>query len=171
MGQYLTQKPRVFIVSSTEGLPIAEAIFTHLEIDTEPSIWKQELFRPTKANIENLENIITQTDFGIVVVSADDSRLMRGTQSRVPRDNVVFELGLRPGWPRKGKRLYCGRRRLLYRHAERYSGHIAPNIHEKIRQQHLCGRIHRIQAHTCRDFRSQRKATLVHTYGSILEQC
>lgn len=90
----MDNRPKVFIASSTEGLEYAEAIFTHLEATTEPTLWTHELFAPTRTNMENLAQITLNADFGVVVFSPDDVRIMRGSRSTTPRDNVVFELGL-----------------------------------------------------------------------------
>ena len=37
---YMQQKPRVFIGSSTEGLGLAEALFACLQRHTEPTLWQ-----------------------------------------------------------------------------------------------------------------------------------
>jgi len=90
----MEDKPRVFIASSSESLPYAEAVFSHLEKVAEPSLWSYEMFAPMRTNIENLERIINRSDYGVVLFSPDDLRVMRNSSSPVPRDNIVFELGL-----------------------------------------------------------------------------
>ncbi|MFI8502016.1 TIR domain-containing protein [Streptomyces sp. NPDC085524] len=91
------RKPRLFIASSSEGLPYAEAIFSQLERTTEPSLWTHDLFKPSETFVESLERIVTSTDYAVAVLSPDDVRVMRGTTTTVPRDNVIFEMGLLVG--------------------------------------------------------------------------
>jgi hypothetical protein len=86
--------PTIFIGSSVEGLPYAEAIFSELEREANPTIWKQNVFEPTKATLEVLENLPYSFDYAILVMTPDDTKRSRGKQVPVPRDNVVAELGL-----------------------------------------------------------------------------
>ena len=87
-------RPRIFIASSAEGLPQAEAVFSCLERETEPSLWTQDLLTPSLTFIEGLEQVLNSHDAGVIVFSPDDVRHMRGVKSTVPRDNTIFELGL-----------------------------------------------------------------------------
>jgi hypothetical protein len=48
-------KTRIFIGSSSEGLNLATAIFSNLQLDTEPILWKHGLFLPGKFPFEVLE--------------------------------------------------------------------------------------------------------------------
>jgi hypothetical protein len=57
-------------------------------------IWNQETFEPTKTYIESIEKELQKVDFAVLVLTEDDERLYRKTKAFVPRDNVVFELGL-----------------------------------------------------------------------------
>ena len=84
----------LFIASSTEGLDIAYALQENLENDAEVTIWTQDVFRPSRVIIEDLERILVDVEFGVFVFSADDSVTMRGEKSSAVRDNVLFELGL-----------------------------------------------------------------------------
>jgi hypothetical protein len=84
----------VFIGSSSEGLRFANAIFTELERDADPTVWDQDVFEPTRATLEQLEEVARSYDFAVLVMTPDDIRHSRGEYSKVPRDNVVAELGL-----------------------------------------------------------------------------
>lgn len=44
--------------------------------------------------MDDLENAVNDSDFGIAIAQPDDVVETRGTSSSVPRDNVVFELGM-----------------------------------------------------------------------------
>jgi hypothetical protein len=84
----------LFIASSTEGLDVAYALQENLENDAEVTVWEQDVFRPSRVIIEDLERIIADMEFGVFVFSADDLVTMRGEGSPAVRDNVLFELGL-----------------------------------------------------------------------------
>jgi hypothetical protein len=89
-----TNRHRVFIGSSLEGLKYANAIFSELEREAYPTVWDQDVFAPTVATLEQLETLLNNYDFAILVLTPDDMRVRRGHSEMVPRDNVVAELGL-----------------------------------------------------------------------------
>lgn len=86
--------PRVFIGSSGEGLPVAEAINRALEHGYEATVWSQGVFGPGGYNLESLIEQTKTREFAILVVDADDTTASRGKTKNVARDNVIFELGL-----------------------------------------------------------------------------
>jgi predicted nucleotide-binding protein len=90
-------KPRIFIGSSTEGKPVADAIHSELQREAECTVWTHGIFGLSATNIENLKRQVDTSEFGIFVFSADDAVTMRGKLFSVPRDNVVYELGLFSG--------------------------------------------------------------------------
>jgi hypothetical protein len=87
-------KPKVFVGSSTEGLPIAELVQAELENDAEAVLWSQGLFRKINVPIEDLMTTVESFDFAVFVFHADDRVNIRGEESLAVRDNVLFELGL-----------------------------------------------------------------------------
>jgi hypothetical protein len=87
-------RPAVFIGSSTEGLAIAKALQVLLDRSCEPEIWSQGTFGLGAGTLESLVSALDRFDFAILVVSADETTITRGNPMNVPRDNVVFELGL-----------------------------------------------------------------------------
>ncbi len=88
------ESTRVFIGSSTEGRRYADALFTELENASEPTIWDQDVFIPTASTLEGLEQIAKDFDFAVFILTPDDVRASRGKSAAVPRDNLIFELGL-----------------------------------------------------------------------------
>lgn len=90
------EKPiRIFVASSKESLPIANAIHSVLDDFAEVTVWPQNVFRPSKGSIKALFNFIDKkTDFAIIVYSPDDTAQVRDEEVRMARDNVIFELGL-----------------------------------------------------------------------------
>jgi hypothetical protein len=87
-------KPKVFVGSSTEGLPIAELVQTELENDAEAVLWSQGVFRKINVPIEDLMTAVESFDFAVFVLHPEDRVNIRGEESLAVRDNVLFELGL-----------------------------------------------------------------------------
>ncbi len=88
-------KPRIFIGSSSEGLPIANQIQLLLRNDAYVEVWNQgTVFSLGDATLEALEAATLTYDFGIFIFSPDDTIHSRGETKIVTRDNVIFEAGL-----------------------------------------------------------------------------
>ncbi len=100
-------KPKIFIGSSSreKALSIAKSIKNNLFNDKDANgnskytlhVWNESLFKAGKANIENLEHILNNHDYGIFVFNADDeiyNREINGKCLEIPRDNVIFEYGM-----------------------------------------------------------------------------
>lgn len=87
--------PKLFIGSSREGLSIARAIQLGLDHDPlEARVWTDGIFRASSSAIEDLIQAVEVSDFAVLVISPDDTVESRDTRTVVPRDNVIFELGL-----------------------------------------------------------------------------
>jgi 8-oxo-dGTP pyrophosphatase MutT (NUDIX family) len=87
---------KIFIGSSTRGLPLANAIQANLS-PFDCTIWNQDVFALTKSTLDNLISALESFDFGIFVFSADDEVHVGGQVKLTARDNVIFELGLFTG--------------------------------------------------------------------------
>lgn len=95
-------KPKVFVGSSVEGLPVAEAVrlaFNH--VHAELIVWSDpgSVFRPSSTPIEDLAGALERFDFAIFVMTPDDLLKLRrssGTEAEqeAVRDNVLLEFGL-----------------------------------------------------------------------------
>jgi CRP/FNR family cyclic AMP-dependent transcriptional regulator len=86
---------RVFIICSVEALPIARLIHNGLQYDPfDVIIWSEGVFKVTNYTLESLEDQVDQADFAIAIAHGDDLTETRDKQWPVPRDNVIFELGL-----------------------------------------------------------------------------
>ncbi|WP_127996819.1 nucleotide-binding protein [Piscinibacter defluvii] len=91
----ISDKPVIFVASSTERLPVARAIAEALAEPAEWTVrvWDSE-FAFSAVYIESLEKALDTADFAVVVMTGDDLANKRGVQVVLPRDNVIFELGL-----------------------------------------------------------------------------
>ena len=88
------KKPRVFVGSSVEGLDVAGKIQSALQHDCYIELWNQISMPGLSTAIEKLEDILDKYDYGIFVFTPDDQIEKRDNQTKVPRDNVIFEAGL-----------------------------------------------------------------------------
>jgi hypothetical protein len=91
----LTARPKVFVGSSTEGLPIAREVCRRLEEAevADINLW-DSAFRPSTFILEEILSRSAQSDFGVFVVSPDDDIEIRGSDYTTVRDNVIFETGV-----------------------------------------------------------------------------
>lgn len=93
-GDYELRKPRLFIASSVESLPIAEAVNANLDHDFEVTIWKNGTFKLSSSTIEDLVEKSSTVDFALFIFAPDDIVTIRNRNEHVVRDNVIFEMGL-----------------------------------------------------------------------------
>lgn len=91
------KKPSVFVGSSAEGLDVAEAVQQLLDRECEVQVWTQGVFGVGQTTLQSLVDAANLHDFAILVFTPDDVKTGRGSSSAVPRDNVIFELGLCAG--------------------------------------------------------------------------
>ena len=86
---------RVFIICSAEALAIARAVQNAMAHDPFlVTVWTDGVFRAAHYTLESLEKAVDESDFAIAIAHADDLTASRGVDWPVPRDNVIFELGL-----------------------------------------------------------------------------
>jgi predicted nucleotide-binding protein len=90
-------KPKVFIGSSLEAKPVADAIDANLQHEAFPKVWTSGVFGLSESTLSSLMREVRESDFAIFVFGTDDISVIRGELLTVPRDNVVYELGLFSG--------------------------------------------------------------------------
>jgi len=92
--------PVVFIGCSTESqsLSVAQEIQFLMQHDKcLVQIWTDGVFNASKTPIEDLDKMVREVDFGIVVLTPDDKLEKKEKAGFSPRDNVIFELGMLVG--------------------------------------------------------------------------
>jgi predicted nucleotide-binding protein len=90
----VSERIRVFIISSAEAIEIARTIQTAFDHDPfNVSVWTDGVFRASHYAIESLERALDQSDVAIAVAQPDDITESRGQLRATPRGNVIFELG------------------------------------------------------------------------------
>jgi predicted nucleotide-binding protein len=89
------EKPRLFIMSSVEGLRVAQEIQAGLKHDVLATVWTDGVFWAGGYSLEALERVVAESDFGVAVAMFEDIvETSRGDRAPTMRDNVLFELGM-----------------------------------------------------------------------------
>lgn len=90
----MTNKPRIFIGSSSDSLNIANACNVALDHTAEVSVWPNVFDKAGSDALSSLMAKANNVDFALFVFSPDDVTSIRGSNHQTVRDNVLFELGL-----------------------------------------------------------------------------
>ena len=88
------KRPVVFIGSATEGLKIAGKLGKALADVADCRLWKHGVFGLSQGTLESLIETTRGADFAVLLVTADDLATRKGKRLHIPRDNIVFEIGL-----------------------------------------------------------------------------
>ncbi|OBQ46464.1 TIR domain-containing protein [Halodesulfovibrio spirochaetisodalis] len=88
------KKPRLFIGSSVESLPIARATGHNLEYDAEVTLWDSGIFKLSSNALDDLTTTAKHVDFAVFIFTPEDITNIRSAEHHTVRDNVIFELGL-----------------------------------------------------------------------------
>lgn len=86
--------PKLFIISSSEAMPIATELRAQLGSRVFSTVWNDGVFFAGGYALESLEKAVGESDFAVAIAQADDVVRSRGKIKPTLRDNVVFELGL-----------------------------------------------------------------------------
>jgi hypothetical protein len=84
----------IFICSSSAGLDVANALQQNLATDFEAEVWNQGAFALGQSLVNSIIDVCKRFDFGVIVLTPDSLVNHNGNTGQVPRDNVLFELGL-----------------------------------------------------------------------------
>jgi CAP12/Pycsar effector protein, TIR domain len=85
---------KIFVGSSTEGLPQVQEIEDELGRDFEIEQWRRDAFPSGESYLQSLCNATRRVDFAILVLTPDDKKVERGVETSSARDNCIFEAGL-----------------------------------------------------------------------------
>lgn len=88
-------KPKVFLGSSKESLPVLRVVERSLTGVAAVTPWTDDSFRrPGDYFLDSLLQAAPNFDVAVLVFGKDDVVISRHRRQPAPRDNVVFELGL-----------------------------------------------------------------------------
>ena len=96
-------KPSVFIGSSKESLEVARKLSLLLAPTVTSNIWDEGFFSLNESSFDALLRKSALYDAGIILLTKDDTSLIRGKKNLTPRDNTIFEAGLFYGRLGKGR--------------------------------------------------------------------
>jgi hypothetical protein len=90
---------RLFIASTANQLAIAQKIESFLSPEYRCKLWIAETFEPGASALESLLSEVRNTDFALILLTADDRTVLNADLNEnatveVPRDNLIFEAGL-----------------------------------------------------------------------------
>ena len=92
--------PIMFLGSSREGIPLAKEIessFKHENVIVRPW-YTRGVFGPSRAPVDDLIKAVDESDYAAFVFGPDDKIAYRDDEeAAVPRDNVIYEMGLFTG--------------------------------------------------------------------------
>lgn len=97
MAKRRSDRTAIFLASSSEGIPVARALASHLMQFADVTLWSEGAFHPGKTSAESLAEVADRSDFAVFVFTADDTIISRGTSPRPTRLNLIFELGYLAG--------------------------------------------------------------------------
>ena len=86
------KKPQVFIGSSAEAVDIADELASLMHHKCHPYVW-HTAFGASKIFIDCIEKALNDCEFGVFILSEDDTVVSRGSTEKMTRDNVIFEAG------------------------------------------------------------------------------
>lgn len=89
----MSDKPTIFIASSSEAIAVAEAVHIKLEQEMRPKIW-ENAFDLSSITMTALISKTKEVDYAVFVFHPDDKTLIREKEYSSARDNVVLELGM-----------------------------------------------------------------------------
>jgi len=92
----ISQKPKIFIGSSSAGYAVAEKVKTGLSKGNDCYLWQDPgVWEVNKSTFDNLLRIANYFDFGVFVATSDDLTLLNNDTLVIePRDNVILEMAL-----------------------------------------------------------------------------
>lgn len=88
---------RIVLFSSSESYKIVEEVILNLSRFYKCDPWNRDFFEISHTTIDSLNDKIGEYDYSIIILNKDDKRISRENTEFVPRDNVIFEMGLSVG--------------------------------------------------------------------------
>ncbi len=87
-------KPIMFVGSSNEDKELIDAVGLNLKGQVTVRSWATSTWPLSRSTLDGLEEHLEEADFAAFILSATDVAMIRGHEEAIPRDNVLFELGM-----------------------------------------------------------------------------
>jgi len=92
------RRPQVLILSSNEAVSVATALKSALTAaGLEATVWDEIKLGTDEYFLKSLQDALGKADGAVLLTTPDDRTFSRMTSFEVPRDNILFELGLSIG--------------------------------------------------------------------------
>jgi predicted nucleotide-binding protein len=75
-GNFMTERPSVFVGSSSEHLALAKALERHLHPHADVYVWNQT-FELGRGTLESLERKLALMDFAVLILAPEDITISR----------------------------------------------------------------------------------------------
>ncbi len=89
-----TYKPKVFIGSTKEAVPLMNLIADAISSTSAVQPWNNGFFEKNRVSLSVLIRKIPEFDYAVMLFTPDDVTTFRGREYNSVRDNIVFEAGL-----------------------------------------------------------------------------
>lgn len=90
--------PNVLLFSTSEKQFVADAIKSGLDDrGLFPTVWSEGVVKPGSVTIDALREELRNSDYAVVILTAEDQTTSRGRKTASPRDNLALELGMSIG--------------------------------------------------------------------------
>ena len=119
-------RPKLFLGSTSEAKKLALAVMKELERVAEVTPWFAGAFQVNNDTMTDLEHQADISDFAVFLFTAHDVVELRDKVMMIPRDNVVFELGLFWGKLKRGRVFFVVPRAVAQ---ERPDGRVIDEFH------------------------------------------
>ncbi len=87
-------KPIMFVGSSTEDKDLIDGLGLNFEGRVSVQSWATAAWPLSRSTLDGFEQHLEKADFAAFILNATDIATIRGQQEAIPRDNVLFELGM-----------------------------------------------------------------------------
>lgn len=89
------KEPKLFIGSSSEAKELVRGLRRNLSGDEVfVDDWVTAKWNPSHSTLGSVEGLLEEADFAAFILTPDDVAVIRGEETGVVRDNVLFELGM-----------------------------------------------------------------------------
>ncbi len=87
----------MFVGSSSETEALIRALSLNLDGEVSVKNWATSPWPLSRSTLDGVEEKLKEADFAAFILAPEDAAVIRGELTQVPRDNVLFELGISYG--------------------------------------------------------------------------
>jgi predicted nucleotide-binding protein len=80
----------IVVGSSREAIEVARAIQVQLSDECAVELWNEGVFALGYGTLESLVQALNRFEFGVIVLTGDDSSVSRGMEQKAARDDLFY---------------------------------------------------------------------------------